>query len=215
MIEAILWDNDGVLVDTEPLFLRANREQLALRGVELSREQFIELSLRQGRSVFALAEDRGASAEEVAQMKRERDLRYEGFLADGVDVLSGVRETLEMLHGRLPMAIVTSAPSRHFQVVHDRTGLLPYFEFALTPEEYDRHKPHPEPYLRAAERLGLPPEVCLVVEDTERGLRAAVAAGMRCCVIPHDLTSEQDFAPAHRVLESVREVPGVVEALLA
>jgi HAD superfamily hydrolase (TIGR01509 family) len=211
MIEAILWDNDGVLVDTEGLYYEANREILAELGVELSHALFADYSLRQGRTVFDLAP--GLHPDEFDRLRRRRNVRYEALITEGVRVFDGVEACLRDLHGRLPMAIVTSSNAEHFESIHAQTGLLRYFEFALKNGDYDRHKPHPEPYLTAASRLGLEPEQCLVVEDTERGLRAAVAAGMRCLVIPHELSSFGDFSAAHAVLDEVCEVPAVLARL--
>jgi HAD superfamily hydrolase (TIGR01509 family) len=212
MIEAILWDNDGVLVDTEGLYYEANRLVLEEVGVELTHALFADYSLRQGRTVFDLVE--GLAADEFERLRRRRNARYEALIAEGVRVFEGVEECLSDLHGRLPMAIVTSSNAEHFDSIHAQTGLLRYFEFALKNGDYDRHKPHPEPYLTAASRLGLEPEQCLVVEDTERGLQAAVAAGMRCLVIPHALSSFGDFSAAHAVLDEVREVPAVLARLV-
>jgi HAD superfamily hydrolase (TIGR01509 family) len=131
-----------------------------------------------------------------------------------VQVLDGVKECLEALRGKIPMAIVTSSLREGFEAVHAKTGLLDYFEFALTSGDYDRHKPHPEPYLSAAARLGVSPEQCVVVEDSERGLESATRAGMRCLVIPNRLTRGFEFQTAHAVLESARDVPAQVERLL-
>lgn len=214
-LQAILWDNDGILVDTEPLYFRANREELAARGVELTREIYQDLSLRQGRGCVELLRDRGAGEDEVEAMRQARNRRYESFLAEGVEVMSGAEDCLRALHGRLPMAIVTSAPRKHFDLIHERLDLQRFFQFSLTPDLYDRHKPHPEPYLRGAEKLGVDPARCLVVEDSERGLQSALAAGMRCVVVPHELTENGGFASAHAVLPHLGELPALVEALLA
>ncbi|MFP6639027.1 MAG: HAD-IA family hydrolase, partial [Myxococcota bacterium] len=73
-------------------------------------------------------------------------------------------------------------------------------------------KPHPEPYLLAAERLGVDPGRCVVVEDSERGLQAAVAAGMSCVAIPNQMTRVGDFSRADRVITSLRELPAIVAA---
>lgn len=213
-LEAVLWDNDGVLVDTEPLYLRANQEILAGIGIELTVDAFREVSLRRGRSVFELAAERGCTADEVSRLRAERDRRYAELLDEGVKVLDGVHESLEILRGRLPMAIVTSSQRTHFDRIHRQTSLLDYFEFVLANGDYDRHKPHPDPYLAAAERLGVAPERCLAIEDTERGLRSAVAAGMRCLVIPRELSRASDFTSAHRILETARDVALEVDVLL-
>ena len=109
------------------------------------------------------------------------------------------------------MAVVTSSKRAHFNAIHADSQLDQFFEFVLTAEDYDRFKPHPEPYLRAAARLKVEPERCLVIEDTERGVSAAVAAGMRCVALPNGLSADGDYSAAWEVLESVRELPSALE----
>ena len=213
-IEALLFDNDGILVDTEPLYLRANREILATVGIEISDTDYATLSLHRGQSVFDLAQERGASEDEVEQLRSRRNQRYLDLIHEGVMVMDGVEACLEELHGRLPMAIVTSSRRDHFDAIHAQTGLLRYFETVLASGDYDRHKPHPEPFLKAAERLGVAASACVVIEDSPRGLAAAVAAGMRCLAIPTPLTRDGDFRTASAVLRSVREIPAYLDAAL-
>lgn len=212
MIRGIFWDNDGILVDTEGLYCRASAEVLGELGIELTREEFVERSLRRGESVFALATERGHAEEIVRTLQKKRNDRYAALLAEGVEPLSGVEEVLRALYGRVHMAVVTSSRRRHFEIIHRHTGLLPYFDFVLTREDYERSKPDPEPYLTALARSGLSPEQCLVVEDTERGLCAAVAAGLRCLVVPGELTAGGDFGAAAAVLTSVRDIPKLLVA---
>ena len=214
MLNALLWDNDGVLVDTEPLFFRATQASLAEVGIALSQAQFEEFSLRRGQSCFVLAEEQGFSSDEVEGIRAWRNVRYVELLRAGVSVLEHVESALEILHGRRPMAIVTSSNLDHFELIHEQTGLLRFFEFALTNAEYQKHKPHPEPYLMAAERIGVDPRECLVIEDTQRGLDAALAAGMTCLVVPNGLSRSGNFDGAHAVLDHAGEIPSAVEALL-
>ncbi len=206
MIEAIFWDNDGILVDTEALYFRASAEVLKAAGISLSRAEFIAISLQHGGSVFALAEARGHGRDAVEDMRRQRDARYADLLRRGISLLPGVRETLAMLHGKVRMGVVTGSRRAHFAIIHRSTGLLPFFDFILDREDFVHSKPHPEPYLKALAVSGLRPEQCIVVEDSERGLHAAVAAGLRCLVVPSGLTAAGDFSRAAKVLRSVAEV---------
>jgi HAD superfamily hydrolase (TIGR01509 family) len=214
MIDAIFWDNDGVLVDTEPLFLQANRETLAEVGIEFGDALYRDISLVQGRSIFTLAQERGLGEQETLALRAKRDLRYAALLDTGVEVLDGIPECLAALHGRVPMAIVTSSQKTHFARIHAQTQLLDYFEDVVAGGDYERHKPHPDPYLEGARRLGVSPEHCLAIEDTERGLLSAVAAGMRCIAIPRPLSRDSDFGTAHGVLESARGITSIVDELL-
>ena len=94
---------------------------------------------------------------------------------------------------------MTSSEPGPFARTHARTGLLPHFELVLTRVDYTNAKPDPEPYLCAVSRLGLSPARCLVIEDSERGLRAAKAAGLSCWVVPSGLTASGNFAAADAV----------------
>ena len=142
-------------------------------------------------------------------------MRYEELIDAGVEILPGVRQGLAALRGVLRMGIVTSSQPTHFERIHRQTGtLLDAFEFVLASGDYDRHKPHPDPYLAGAARMDVGPERCLAIEDTERGMVAAVSAGMRCLVIPRPLSRDGNFAPAMRVLGSASEVRDAVLPLV-
>jgi HAD superfamily hydrolase (TIGR01509 family) len=206
VIKAIFWDNDGVLVDTEHLYFEATRRVLAKAGVALTEALFHDLFLVQDRGAWHLAEAAGVAPEGLARLRAERDALYAALLdRDGL-AIPGVEPALSRLRPRFRMAVVTSSHRDHFEAIHRRTGLLRFFDFALTREHYVRSKPSPEPYLAALARTGLPPAECLAIEDSERGLRAAKAAGLACWVIPTALTRRGDFRAADRVLETVEEV---------
>jgi HAD superfamily hydrolase (TIGR01509 family) len=209
-IRALFWDNDGVLVDTEHLFFQATSEVLARHGVSLTQELYIEYTMRRGRSLFELLAERGSGADRIGHVRAIRDERYAELLRAGVRVLDGVRETLASLQGRLPMAIVTASGREHFDLIHAHSGLLGHFEFVVADGDYARHKPEPDAYLAAAERLGVDPRDCVAVEDSERGLQAAVSAGMRCLVVPSGFSIGGDFQAAECVLESASDVPGAL-----
>lgn len=210
MIRGIFWDNDGVLVDTEGLYFEASAQVLGRIGIHLSRERFADISLRQGGSVFSLAEPR-LSPPEIETLRKERDVLYSELLAGGVPLAPGVEETLRRLHGRVRMAIVTSSRREHFEIIHRRTGILDCFDFVLTREDYVQAKPAPEPYLAALGRSGLTAGECLVVEDSPRGVEAARGAGMRCLVVSGPFFPAEHFHGAGEMLKDIREVASFVE----
>jgi HAD superfamily hydrolase (TIGR01509 family) len=203
----ILWDNDGVLVDTERYYLQANREALAKLGIALSDDLFVDISLTQGKSLLELATAQGHSNSTIEELKEWRNTRYAQLLDLEDMTLPGVRDTLNALHGKLKMAIVTSSAKDHFEIIHKRTGLLTYFDFYLTRGDYSNSKPSAEPYLMAVEKSGHEPQKTLVIEDSPRGVNAAKAAGLTCWVIPGQHTSEHDFKNADRILSGVDELP--------
>jgi HAD superfamily hydrolase (TIGR01509 family) len=213
MVEAILWDNDGVLVDTERLYFQATHKALASAGVELTLELYKEVSLRQGQSLFYLAAQRGFTAEQVAALRVERDQIYTGLLRAQPVLFPGVLEALHDLHKKYRMAIVTSSRRVHFDVMHEKTEISEFFEFVLAREDYGQSKPNPEPYLAALGRLGIAAERCVAIEDTERGLTAALAAGLRCIAIPHDFTRGCKFEAAEAVLGVIAQLPPLLTRL--
>ena len=202
----ILWDNDGVLVDTEGLYFRATQEVLRTVGIHLTADQFKEISLRRGESCLGLAAGRGI---EIEQLRAERDRRYAELLGSQSWAIDGAEEVLRSLHGQVRMGVVTSARRVHFETAHASTGLRQYLDFVLTREDYQHTKPHPEPYLTAMARHDLRPEDCIVVEDSERGLAAATAAGLPCLIVLSDWSRDSDFSGAAKVLASIRDVPGL------
>jgi HAD superfamily hydrolase (TIGR01509 family) len=206
MIKAILWDNDGVLVDTEPLYFRATREILARVGVELTQELYAEYLLKQGKGAWHLAEERGVPPAEIDRLRDERNARYEQLLHQGNTAIGGAEETLANLHGKFTMGIVTSSRPDHFEIIHRSTGLLKYFDFVITSLHYTNYKPHPEPYLVGLARAGCGKDECIVIEDSPRGLMAANAAGIRCLVIPNALATREDFSRAYLVLNTITGV---------
>jgi HAD superfamily hydrolase (TIGR01509 family) len=203
MFDGIFWDNDGVLMETEHLYYQANAAALARAGVELSLEEFCRISLRQGESVLALADGAG----DPAELRRTRDDIYYRLLGEESRVYPGVQDTLERFHGRLPMAIVTSCTRDNFLQMHRTSGLLGYFDFILTREDYGASKPDPEPYLTACLRAGLDPVRCLAIEDSERGVTSAARAGLSVAAIPGEMNRGGDFTAARWLLDAIHELP--------
>ena len=203
-VKWIFFDNDGILVDTESLYFQANREVLGSIGIDLTPELFMQVSMREGRSTFVLAEQRGFDPAILNQLHDTRNKRYAELLSNGVRIMDGVKETLNELNSTVSMGVVTSCRQIHFDVIHARTGLLDYFDFVITSADVRHTKPDPEPYLMALDRSGCPASECLVIEDSERGLVAAQAAGIDCIVIPNPLTANGNFDGALAVVENIR-----------
>ena len=210
MIKAIFWDNDGVLVDTEHLYLRATQQVLSTVGVALTRELYIELFLVQATGAWHLAAAKGVPADAINELKQQRDALYSDLLRTEARVIDGVHDVVKELSRHYLMGIVTSSHRHHFDLIHSRTGLLPYFQFVLASGDYARCKPAPDPYLEAIARSGFRADECLVIEDSERGLAAATAAGLSCIIVPSTLTRGCGFAGAYKVLDTIEEVYGLI-----
>ena len=206
MTKAILWDHDGVLVDTERLYYQATREVLATVGVDLTVELYRQLFLRESRGAWHLAAERGVAAAEIDRLRTLRNSRYREMLIAGDVLIPGALHLLERLKSRYRMAVVTSSHREHFDAIHNRTRLRELVEFVVTPDDYTHYKPHPEPYLLALTKLDLSAADCIAIEDSERGLQSARAAGIRCSIIRTELTEGCAFEGAERCFASLSDV---------
>jgi len=206
MIKAIFWDNDGVLVNTEELYFKANRQILSTIGIKLTKEKFIEFFLIQGRGAWHLAEEKGLIKNEIEILRQKRNNLYIEMLLNGNLIIKGVAGVLSRLQVKYRMGLVTSCRRNHMEVIHKNTALLKYFDFIITSDECKITKPDPAPYLMAVEKSGLKKEECIVIEDSERGLLAASAAGLKCIVIPTGLTRGGNFKNAFMILNNIEEV---------
>ena len=214
MLSAILWDNDGVLVNTEQYYFEANRTYLRRFGIELSEDQFFRWYLCENRGAWHLL-DPDASPAQIDRWRNARNEIHLQLLDNAESLLTpGIEALLQQLSGRIDMGIVTSATRSSFETIHRKHDLLRHFRFALTSETYAQSKPSPEPYLLGLARIGKPADECLVVEDSPRGLEAARAAGIRCIVLRHPLMARHDFAGAYRVVDSTDALLDEIETLL-
>ena len=210
MLKAIFWDNDGVLVDTEKWFFEANKQIFSNYGFDIDRQNFIEYFLKKNTGTWHWLSESGVSEPDILLIRKERDVMHSQFIADNDIAIQGIYETLSTLDADFRMAVVTSASKKHFEQIHERTELLPFFEFIICGDDCQRTKPDPQPYLLAMQQANLAPEECLVIEDSPRGLAAAIAAGIPCCVIPTELTKGEEFVGAERVLSSADDLIGLL-----
>ena len=203
-IQALLWDNDGVLVNTEELFYQANREFFLDRDINLTRANFFDWFLADSCGAWHLLD---LAPGEITACRAERNRRYNALLTDAPQLqVPGIDTLLSRLVSRVRMGIVTSARPKDFHTIHSRLALLPHFEFVVAEGDYALSKPAPDPYLRALTLLGLAPQDCLVIEDSPRGLASAQAAGIGCIVIRSALTANCAFHGARHVVDSCQEL---------
>ena len=208
----ILWDHDGVLVDTERWYYAALREAMAPLGVDFDQGTYLAIMARGG-TYWDVAAARGAKPHDIARQRRVRDQLYQEFLRREPIEIPGVREVLEKLSADFRMAVVTTSRRVDFELIHRSRDLLARMEFVLTIEDYTEPKPHPAPYLAALARFGADPAEAMAVEDSARGLKSAVAAGLDCIIIRHPFTATQDFSGAKRMVDSIRDLPGTLARL--
>lgn len=212
-MKAIFWDNDGVLVDTERLYFRANRDALARLGTDLTPNQFREHWLNDSQGLNFFASRDSWSSEKLESLRTWRNDRYAELLKSGDLVMPGIPEILGSISEGILQGIVTSSRRDHFNLIHSRTNLLPFFSFIIAEGDYKNSKPEPDPYLAALKSVSLSPEECLVIEDSERGLRAATAAGLKCAVLLNELNTGSDLKAAEILLTDMNDLRNYLEKI--
>ena len=209
MKKCILFDHDGVLVDTEFWYYKAGERALADIGLTLDKDQYLR-DMNQGLGTWAQARAAGIDEQIIGRQREVRNDYYQEYLRTEVIEIEGVVEALAELSKYVRMAIVTTAKRVDFEIIHAKRHIVQFMDFALVREDYKLAKPHPEPYLTGLKRLGATREETLVVEDSSRGLTSAVAAGIDCAIVYNDFTKAHDFSRASHRIETLIELKDIV-----
>jgi HAD superfamily hydrolase (TIGR01509 family) len=203
-IAAVIFDMDGVLADSEPLHQHVIRVMLAELGVDwdIARgDPTVGLRSIDGFEIICARHPLSHDARQLDTLYTSRVLPV---LRERVVPLPGVPEVPRALAARgVRLAVGSSSNPEVIETTLTALGVRSLFEAVVSGAEVPRGKPAPDVFLEAAKRLGVAPEACVVVEDSERGVRAARAAGMRCVAIPCGETVHHDFRDATLVLPAL------------
>lgn len=205
--KAVVFDMDGVLVDSEPVHFKSCQEFLRPYNVNYSEAdhgQFIGTTDEFMWKIYSEKYNIQVDSEQFIQRREEILI---GLLKREAVARPGVYELLERLKQReVPIAVASSSSLSTIGVVLEALKIRAYFDVIASGEEVMHGKPAPDVFLLAAERLGLPPADCLVIEDSHNGTKAAKAAGMYCLAVPCDATRNQDLSLADAYAESLSAV---------
>lgn len=205
MKKYILFDNDGVLVETERYYFLATQKALALHNIELSFDYY-QTIMPKAITAWHLMLEAGFSEDEVVQTRKQRNIYYQEYLKSQPLYIDGVHDVLQKLSKKYKMAIITTSRRIDFEIIHADKKLIQYMEFVLCEEDYPRAKPYPDPYLKGLELLGASKDETIIVEDSERGLTAAVSAEVECAVVYNEFTRSHDFSQATYRIKNLREL---------
>jgi len=206
-LSAIVFDMDGLMVDSEPLSQQAWDDYLRPFGHQLSEETVQSIIGFRSDISTPIIKEMFNLPESVPQIIANRAAIYSKIRANGVPTMLGLY-TLHAEIGRrkIPWAIATSSPRAHAVEILQQLGLLQQCRAIAGGDEVVDGKPAPDLYLLAAERLGIAPQQCLALEDSGPGSQAAVAAGMTVIAIPNAQTKTADFSHVHYQYDSLHEV---------
>ncbi|HEY3381517.1 MAG TPA: HAD family phosphatase [Vicinamibacterales bacterium] len=205
---AIIFDMDGVLVDSEPVHLEAVRCLLADHGVDYPLQHEENFYGCTDREVFRILKARYGLAASEGDLARAWIDRVVALLPGRLGPMTGVPDVLRTLRQKgIRLALASSSAPAIIATTLDQLGLKASFELIVSGHDVACGKPAPDIFLEAARRLGLAPADCLVIEDSFNGLCAASAAGMPCVVVPCGSTAGQDFSGATIRLRTLEELP--------
>lgn len=214
MIKAVLFDMDGLLLDTEKLLVRFWQEAASEAGFNMTRE--IALNIRSMHRSFAvpyLKSVLGDNFDYAKTRARRMELMSDYLAENGLELKKGAKELLTYLNeNNIPAAVVTATDSERAEKYLKETGIFGYFERIISATMVKEGKPKPDIYLYAAEQLGLEPYECAALEDSPNGVKSAASAGCRTIMVP-DLTEPDEelsgiIAARANSLEDVVEIIG-------
>ena len=205
MITHLLFDHDGVLVDTEHWYFEATREALARLNITMTFDDYKD-HLVDGNSNWVAARVQGVTDADINTARGWRDERYHYYLQrEDIDI-PGVSDVLDELSQQFQMAVITTSKRRDFELIHRQRTLLENMAFVLCREDYNLAKPHAEPYETGLGRFGIGPDNAIVIEDSKRGIAAAEAAGIRTIKVHNEFVAHQQAA-SDFAIQSLKELP--------
>jgi beta-phosphoglucomutase len=209
MIRTVIFDMDGVIIDTEPIHHFAFITQFAELGLTVPDEEYASFLGSSTRNVFQRLKQKYNLPQEIDElMKRKRELFNKAFdESTTLDLLGNVRALIEDLqqHG-VQMVLASSASKATITRVFQRFGLTPYFTHLVSGEDFTNSKPDPAIFLHAAAVSETPVEHCIVIEDSANGVAAAKAAGIYCIGYASPHSAGQDLKQADLIVQDFSEL---------
>jgi HAD superfamily hydrolase (TIGR01509 family) len=219
VLPAVIFDLDGVLVITEALKAQAHEEAVESLGGSVERRFYGSVMGGSHESVRAAFINEGGLDVAPEEYSQRYGQIYERLLDTGLAVSPGVGDLLEALKQRgYGLAVATSSQQWMVDRIFAKTDISTFFDVVITANDVARHKPAPDAYLAALERIGVSPESAVVFEDSGVGVSAAIAAGIRVIGLRHEYNTEHDFRSVARTIESFHDtgqVVGFVDEMLA
>ena len=214
-IRAVIFDMDGLMIDSERVYWAAGREVARRRGktvLDATLGRMMGRSPVDSMTVFAT--ETGID-EDPAKLLAERDAKVYEILRAGATPMPGLFAALDRLRGTYRLAIATSAKRYMVDTIDASVRFLRYFEAVQTSEGVVHGKPHPEIYLKAMARIDVPPSECVVLEDSSNGARAGKASGAYTIAVPSEHTRDQDFSFVDYVAKDLADATDRIERIAA
>lgn len=197
---------DGVIIDSEPLHFKIEKELIRELGVEITDEEHNSFVGTTEYHMFSIIKEKYQIEFPIEEMiEKKKEMFIENL--DQVPLVENFKDFLLTMHkAGYPMALASSNNKRVIGAVAEKFDLKDYIKVFVSADDVKRGKPDPEIFLTAAEKLGIPPASCLVIEDARNGVKAAKAAGMRCIGLQNLNSGNQDLSEADLVIGNFNEL---------
>lgn len=206
MISTVIFDMDGVIIDSEPVYFEVEQGLFNELGLELTRE---EHSKYVGRSdLWKTVKENYGLDFDIDEIHEKGKRRYLEIISTSFDdgPIDGVAGLIKDLHDNdVTLVLASSSEMNHIELILTKFNLLKYFDLRISGADLETSKPHPEIFLKAAEMADAKPENCLVIEDSMNGVRAAKAANMKCIGYKNPNSGDQNLSDADWIISSFDE----------
>lgn len=213
-VKALIFDMDGLMVDTERLYWDCEYQLAREAGKELSEETLYAMMGRkplESMGIFCHHLGLEGSPEEWLE-RRNQMMRQK--LEQELAAMPGLEDIIHEFRAQISLAVATGAQQPFLDLVVDKLGLRGHFDVMLSSETVAVGKPDPETYLKVCAQLGYDPEACIVLEDSENGCRAARAANCITVAVPTDYTREQDFSMVDYIARDLQDAGHIIHKIM-
>jgi len=212
-VKSLIFDMDGLLIDSEELYHKASFDICAIFGKVPTDDVFTRCmgqKLAHSMAVYVEMMDLPVSPEELLSMMHERMVRD---INDNLKMMPGATDILKFYHKKIPMALATGSSTIILDAVLKKTQMAEYFDVIVSADVVDRGKPDPAIFLHAAKKLGVEPQSAVIFEDAQNGVIAGHAAGAYVIAVPNRFTLGADFSKADIVVSNLFQAKEQIETL--
>lgn len=213
-MQAIIFDMDGLMIDTETIYFQTDRELAKSFGKTVSDETLWKMMGRKPAESYTIYREALGLDKTVEELLEIRYETVEKKLLTEIRPMPGLFNILGEFKGKMKMAIATGSPEKFLEITLNKLELRQYFDATQPSDEIVNGKPNPEIYLKVIEKLDLKPENCIVIEDSSNGARAGKNAGCYTIAVPSEYTYKQDFSSVDYIAEDLNDAKDHIKSLL-
>jgi len=208
-LKAVIFDMDGVIIDSEPIYFKIERNLFDELGVDMHQEKhesFVGMTMEALWESITDEYQLEHTIEDLIKLHKDSVLEYMSK-AEELPVIEYIRELIEeLVNKKVKVAVASSSPKKLIEIVLNRINLIDSFDFIVSGEEVEKGKPYPDIFIHAARELNISSDNCVVIEDSSNGVKAAKSAMMKCIGFKNVNSGNQDLSEADAIINSFGEL---------